>query len=351
MLGRQGQGRLFLSSEQLGRILTDLAPLTCLDVGARGGPGADLRPLAWAVDLYGFEPDEEECERLNAASDPVDRDFMSTNFLPVALGKDVGIRQLRVTKHRGTSSILPPMVAVREKFRERDDYFDVEDVLDVETMPLDEAARKYALKDAVYIKLDVEGLELEILESAPELLSSAIVAIRVEVGFAPTRVGQPCYCEIEAFLRRHGFVPMDFVDLHWWRPLTRKRHPEQAEGPIPYSRGQLVHGDALFFRDPDTLSDRTTGQIRLLLKEAFLALAHEYVDHAYCIFRRPAVREYLKEQYGCTGMGGLRTASQYLASGHLKRRRHGAISVRTRRLARRVKEGLFALANVLNIGE
>ena len=48
----------------LGRLLDDLS-LVCLDVGARRGFTADLLPLARAVQAIGFEPDREECDRLN----------------------------------------------------------------------------------------------------------------------------------------------------------------------------------------------------------------------------------------------------------------------------------------------
>ncbi len=49
-------------SRQLGALFAS-APMTCIDVGSRGGPKPDLEPIAFAVDWVGFEPDEGECAR------------------------------------------------------------------------------------------------------------------------------------------------------------------------------------------------------------------------------------------------------------------------------------------------
>ena len=46
--------------------ILDETTIVSLDIGARGGAQADLLPLARAVNLYGFEPDPEEYERLKA---------------------------------------------------------------------------------------------------------------------------------------------------------------------------------------------------------------------------------------------------------------------------------------------
>ena len=85
--------------------LLDALPLTCLDVGARGGFTADLLPLSPAVRAIGFEPDEEECARLNAAGGD-DGPWRSLRFIPVALGRAEETRRLNIYRKRGCSSLL-----------------------------------------------------------------------------------------------------------------------------------------------------------------------------------------------------------------------------------------------------
>ena len=88
------------------------------------------------------------------------------------------------------------------------------------------------------MKIDVEGFELEILKGAEALLGSSLLAIRAEVSLAPSRIGQPDFGEIAAYLKTFGFMPMGFLYLVDWRSLTRVKYPRKARGPVPYSRGQ-----------------------------------------------------------------------------------------------------------------
>jgi FkbM family methyltransferase len=311
--------RPFLGSKQLGRVLSDL-PMTCLDVGARGGFTRDLLPLAWAVSAFGFEPDAEECARLNGAAAERPGPWRSLRFVPTALSGGGGTRTLYLTRQRGTSSMLKVDPSVGEKFS-RGDYYILEGQLEVPTLPLDEAAEKYRFSDAVYMKIDIEGMELEVFRAAPRLMST-LLALRVETGFLDFREGQPTFHDIDTCLREYGFQPMGFMELHHWRRLTKLKHPKVSRGPIPYSRGQLAHGDMLYFRDPDSMPDDSAEAIARLLRMAFLALAYEYVDHAAYILRRPAVAAHLAAAYNGLDLdAALDTVSRSLLDSYRRRRR------------------------------
>lgn len=294
--------------------------MTCLDVGARGGFTTNLLPLAWVVDAYGFEPDPEECARLNRAAIEQPGAWRSLRFVPTALSGSGGSRTLYLTRRRGTSSMLKVNPGAAEKFS-RGDYYIVERQVEVPTMPLDEAAAAYRFTDAVYMKIDIEGMELEVFRAAPKLLSG-LLALRVEIGFLPCREGQPGFHDIEACLREYGFAPMGFAELHHWRRATRLKHPKLSQGPIPYSRGQLAHGDMLYFRDPDSLPDDSPEAIIRLLQMAFLAMAYEFVDHAAYILGRPAVAAHLASTYaGLDVEAALGTVSRTLLAGYRQRQR------------------------------
>lgn len=293
---------------------------------------SDIHPLANAAAVYGFEPDREECAKLNRSIDAGSHPFGSIQFLPEALGRRRERRTLNIMQHVGASSLLAPNTDVTGRFGPQAAYFNVAHTMPVDTTTLDQVIEDYDIVNPVYMKIDVEGFELEILKGAEQLLSSTLLAVRSEVAFLPCRVGQPDFGELSAALKRFRLMPMDFLYFANWRSLTGAKHPRKVGGPIPYSRGQMVHGDVLFLRDPMSLNENSEADIKAKLCLAFLALLYDYVDFAYDIFRRPAVNAYLREQIGSDGMIGLRQASQFLS------RRHDRRSVRLwgRNLIKRV---------------
>ena len=67
------------------------------------------------------------------------------------------------------------------------------------------------------LKIDAQGYELEILGGAVRLLPS-IQAIILEVSLIEINRGAPLANDVFAFMKRHGFVAYDVVEIHR-RPL------------------------------------------------------------------------------------------------------------------------------------
>src|SRR5713101_6332638 len=76
--------------------------LTLVDVGARGGAHGRWRPLDKVADIVCFEPDREECERLEATRPP------NVRYLPVGLSDAAGERDLFITVDPSSSSNFEP---------------------------------------------------------------------------------------------------------------------------------------------------------------------------------------------------------------------------------------------------
>lgn len=318
--------RPLFGSNVLGRMLEDLQ-FTCLDIGARGDVIRDLRPLAPSIDAIGFEPDQEECERLRQEAASSDHPWRSLRFLPVALGAASEARTLHLYRRRGCSSLLEANLDLARRF-DRGAYFEVDGTVPLSTEPLSQAASSYQFEDAVYLKVDTQGTELEILKSGENMLRNRVVGIRTEVSFLAVYRRQPLWHEIDRYLRTLGFVPMGFLEMHSWRRGTGVKHPRLASGPIPYSRGQLVHGDILYFKDISAMPDQDERDVKQLLRAAYLALAYEYVDHAVSIFSRAAVSEYVRAQYGIDErdlVHEVGKASRHLARAHRRRRWRGRV--------------------------
>ena len=309
--------RMF-GSTTLGRLLV-ARPLVAMDIGARRGFVADLLPIAAAVDAIGFEPDKDECDRLNRAARERSVPWRSLRFVPTALASEAGERDLHVTGAGGTSSMLGACPEVGARYM-REDYFTVEQTVKVNTVPLDDVLAHFKIDSPAYMKVDVEGMEGEVFNGGVQTLKR-LLSVRTEVAFRKTRVGQPLYHEIDRLLRDHGLVPFGFVELHDWRRTTRQKHPLAGGPSLPFSRGQLVHGDVIYFRDADLMAESKAEDIDRLVQLAALALCYDFVDEAAAILCREAVVSELRRKDGLVVEPTLPAISRHLAIRYRRRRR------------------------------
>lgn len=81
--------------------LTKDTGLSALDIGARGGPNSDLIDLASAIDMYCFEPDEEEYARLLQTTN---KSWKSIQYIPSGVSSCEEIFSLNLYRQRGCSS-------------------------------------------------------------------------------------------------------------------------------------------------------------------------------------------------------------------------------------------------------
>jgi hypothetical protein len=146
----------FAGSAALGRVLNEL-PMVCLDVGARLGFTADLLPLAPRVDAVGFEPDTEECVRLNAQASTGTHPWRSLRYLPTALGPAGQNQVLNLYRQRGCSSLLTADRALADRFS-RGDYFELDATVPLATQPLDDVAQEHDFTNAVFLKIEFKDL-------------------------------------------------------------------------------------------------------------------------------------------------------------------------------------------------
>ncbi len=301
---------LKLSDHGFAKLLNNLE-LTCLDVGARGGFLQDLLPIAPAVRAIGFEPDAKECERLNSADAP-NKVWRSLRFLPEALGKATETRTLNIYRKRGCSSLYEADSRLAERFQ-RDDYYLLDDTVEVATTTADEASITYGFEDAAFLKLDVQGAELEILSGSQNLLRNSLVGLRMEVSFMPIYLNQPLFADIDQALRRYDFFPARFLELHPWRRFSRVKLPNLDNSPYPYSEGQIIHGDVLYLRWPESLPDQGEAEVERLIRAAIIALAYGMIDHGRAIFQRPAVKAMVLSRYGIDPLASTSSVSRFLA--------------------------------------
>ncbi len=264
-------------------------PLACLDVGSRGGFESDLLPIAGVVDAIGFEPEPAAFEAISGQGHGP---WRSLRHLPHALAGTEGERTLYIPEDPASTSLLRHDPTIAGVFGKRH-FSQLDHTVGVRTRLLDAVLAETGIEQPAYLKLDVEGAELEILQAAPKSLAH-LLAIKTEVSFLPFRHGQPLAGDVETFLRGHGFVLMDLMRPHHWRVHGYVAHPQAAAQAIPYSRGQLVQGDFLFFRSPETVRS-----MERRLQLAALAMAHGHFDFAGRLLLEPATTAWLQQTQGC----------------------------------------------------
>lgn len=228
-------------------------PLLCLDVGALA-LNTDVEPwVHWAqqgcAEVVGFEPLASECNQLNQKAKGYGG---SVRYLPLALG-DGELHTLHVTNAPMNSSLYPPARNTVDLFSALGELMQVEKQVPVQTCCLDEIAEA---RRADFIKLDVQGAELMILENAQEVLKSVSV-IQCEVEFVELYEGQPLMADIDIFLRSKGFCFLRFA-YTMGRPL---KPLHQDKNPCN-EFGQMLWGGAIYIRDFRALGSWTSRQLR-----------------------------------------------------------------------------------------
>ena len=227
-----------------------------MDIGGKESPHVRL-VRAGKASLVGFEPVAAECERLNAL-DPAQK------YLPFAVG-DGGDAVLRECNFPMTSSLYEPNTALLEKFQALAELTTVVRRIPLQTRRLDDVAEAAG---AEYLKLDVQGAELDILKGAQRLMASVLV-VHTEVAFVPLYRDQPLFADVDAELRRHGLVFHRFMGISGraYKPFLKNNDPSD---PI----SQFLWADAVYIRDFMRFGELAPAQLlqlALIVNECYIS--------------------------------------------------------------------------------
>ena len=303
-----------LGSRILAQVLRDY-PLTCFDIGARGGITGDLQPISSGVRAFGFEPDETECNRLNNEKETQSCRWRELRYVPTALGSQVSSQHLNLYRARGCTSILEAD-RTRAAWFSRADYYEPQGTVELTTLPLDSAIDTFNLPSPDFVKIDVQGYEMEVFNGGARALEN-VIGIRSEVSFMQMYEGQPLFSDITAKLKTFGLVPVSFEELHSWRRLTKSKHPRRTKGSVPFSRGQLVHCDVLYLREPELMADGNQEAVNKKLKLAIIAAAYGHIDLAFSSLNCEPVRKLFLSKWNADPTRMLGQVSRHFSRRHL----------------------------------
>lgn len=171
----------------------------------------------------------------------------------------------------GMSSILKPKKKALEFFNGFVKFAKVQKIASIKTMRLDDVEN---LKKPDFIKMDVQGAELEILKNGKNIIELCL-AIQLEVSYFILYENQPSFGEIDIFMREKGFIPHQFLDIKRW-----SIKPTIFNGNIRSPGNQLLESDIVYVRDPLLLEELTDIQ---LIKLAILA-HYSFQSIDYCVY-------------------------------------------------------------------
>jgi FkbM family methyltransferase len=192
-----------------GRILEVHGIDVVLDVGANVGQyGRLLRDSGYPGRIVSFEPQREQFELLQEAAgrDP------AWECRQLALGERDGDAVLHVGGHSETSSFLPVLEELHEVDAWRPAGSEPVPIRRLDSV----AAEVIGDHERPYLKLDVQGYELAVLEGARATLGR-VRAVEAELAVVPQYAGQPSYREVIDALDAEGFE-LAYVDpgyFHW----------------------------------------------------------------------------------------------------------------------------------------
>lgn len=180
------------------------------DIGSRGMTAAEWHVHAENVHVVGFEPDAEECEKLNFQTDATP--FKSEHHYPFVLSMADGNREFFVTRDPACSSLYRPNKRWFAHNSGDPDRADVIEMMNVYTRSL----KSFCDTEAVwpdFIKIDAQGAEAEILVGYN---LASVYGVQLELLTVPFYAGMSAnYILAQEILNIHGFRPWQIKPTFW----------------------------------------------------------------------------------------------------------------------------------------
>lgn len=217
------------------RFVDDLnSGLNIIDIGCRGSLDPKWKPIENMVNLNGFDPDAEECNRLAH----VPNNFKSVTYHPYAVAGHSGSALLYKTQNEFCTSLLKPDAPWLRRFAFHE-MFQVLDEQSINVVSLGDIIEFKDL-DLDILKSDSQGLELEILKGAGGLLDRAIY-VETESGFTPNYINESTQAQVDEYMRSKGFLLFDLK-------LSRVQH-DNIFKKVNKDRGLLLWSESVWLRD------------------------------------------------------------------------------------------------------
>jgi FkbM family methyltransferase len=245
-------------------------PLRIVDIGANpiNVPSYDDMLTLGACEVWGFEPGEEAFAALTQAPRAL------THYLKAAVGKP-GAALYYPHPQNGLASNFPvskPSVAF---FGKPGWYKDETQPIEIELVSLDSLSEE-ALPKPDVVKIDIQGGELDVFTHGRVKMDQAIAVIP-EVRFFRIYEGEPMWAAVDQELQGQGFALHKFEFTKTMSVANSQAARLNRKG----TRSQLLDGDAIYIRNPETISGWSDAQVNALAYAASgVFFSHDLAIHA-----------------------------------------------------------------------
>ena len=217
--------------------------------------------------IIAFEIDKDVCEKMNSEASK------GVKYYPYALGKANEKRKLYVTQNPMCTSLYKP----NEKFLKLYNNFEVaylKKETEIETISLDYFVEKNNIENIDFIKIDVQGAELDVFRGGIRSLSNVLKVV-CEVEFVSVYENQPLFGDVCNFMNQNDLMFNKFLKLSGraLKPIILNNNANLAS--------QHIWSDAVFIRDIEKIQNLTDIQ---LIKLSLLACVYSSLDLTfYCL--------------------------------------------------------------------
>ena len=171
----------------------------------------------------------------------------------------------------GMTSLLKPDQEALKFFNGFDHFGQIERTEQIQTKRLDDI---FNLPFIDILKMDIQGAELTVLKNGVDKLRNCL-AIQVEVSYICLYENQPSFCDVDVWMRSHGYLPHCFLDIKKWS-IT----PTVFNNNFRIAGNQLLESDIVYVKNPLRFIDLSNAQLVKLATIAHLC----FKSYDLCVF-------------------------------------------------------------------
>ncbi len=253
--------KLILNLKELDNVLTfRILEIGALNLGKKE-KFYDLLNYFPNSEIIGFEVDKNICKKMNSVSK------IGVKYFPFAIGKKKEIRKFYETNHPMCSSLYKPNHNLLSLYNNMEISF-LKEESEIETIDLDTFVSENKIGNVDFLKIDVQGAELDIFKGATKTLKNSLFIIS-EVEFLKIYENQPLFGDVSNFLSDNDFMFHKFLGMggRSLKPLilnNNKNFPSQH-----------LWSDAIFIKNVLMIKKLTSREI---LKLSVISILYECFD-------------------------------------------------------------------------
>ena len=253
--------KLILNLKELDNVLTfRILEIGALNLGKKE-KFYDLLNYFPNSEIIGFEVDKNICKKMNSVSK------IGVKYFPFAIGKKKEIRKFYETNHPMCSSLYKPNHNLLSLYNNMEISF-LKEESEIETVDLDTFVSENKIGNVDFLKIDVQGAELDIFKGATKTLKNSLFIIS-EVEFLKIYENQPLFGDVSNFLSDNDFMFHKFLGMggRSLKPLilnNNKNFPSQH-----------LWSDAIFIKNVLIIKKLTSREI---LKLSVISILYECFD-------------------------------------------------------------------------